>query len=507
MINKKNKLMLLFSLGTIILSLIVHILHRVFNIMGHSLMMGHAAVDPTIAERFSLSLNLLFLVPVILLGFAWYSYRKQNDHAFVPILNTLILTFSSISIIAGGGGTVEFHFSIFMVLAIVAYYENIRLIALMTVLFALQHILGFFLVPELVFGVEKYSFLMLVIHAVFLILTSSATSLQIHSKQKITRALEEEKAHKQQEVLSLLNTVKHLSTELEQTSMVVADKSVHSLEANSSMMNAFEQVSQGLEVQSRSLHNMEGNLERINHMIQNNSEAFSELNQSATATEGMVLQNQQHIESLLHQVLIVSEAISRSSKTMQTLNQSSEQVESIISTIQEVASQTNLLALNASIEASRAGEYGRGFAVVAGEIRKLAERSSKATDEIKRILTHIQEESASSVVQIEEGTQATAQTVELTHASVASFHQMNESVHDMIRIIERLSDSVKQTEQQSQGIAIEMTNISAVNQESVASVQELDRLTAAQGQASEQVNQELLRLKKLSNTLQQQFTA
>ena len=108
-------------------------------------------------------------------------YQKQHDHRLVPLLNTLTLTFASMSIISGGGGTVEFHFSIFMVLAIVAYYENMKLIAIMTVLFALQHILGFFFLTELVFGAASYSFLMLVIHAVFLILTSGATSLQIHS--------------------------------------------------------------------------------------------------------------------------------------------------------------------------------------------------------------------------------------------------------------------------------------------------------------------------------------
>ncbi|MBR2568439.1 MAG: hypothetical protein IKE34_04555, partial [Paenibacillus sp.] len=80
-------------------------------------------------------------------------------------------------------------------------------------------------------------------------------------------------------------------------------------------------------------------------------------------------------------------------------------------------------------------------------------------------------------------------------------------IHNMIGIIEGLSESVKQTEEQSQGIAIEMTNISAVNQESVASVQELNQLTASQSRASGQVNQELLRLKELSNTLGQQFSA
>ncbi|WP_281888589.1 hypothetical protein [Paenibacillus sp. YYML68] len=71
----------------------------------------------------------------------------------------------------------EFHFSIFMVVAAVAYYEQIRLVLLMTVLFAVQHVAGYFLIPQLVFGTSSYSFLMLCIHALFFILTSGATSL------------------------------------------------------------------------------------------------------------------------------------------------------------------------------------------------------------------------------------------------------------------------------------------------------------------------------------------
>jgi hemerythrin-like metal-binding protein len=140
-----------------------------------------------------------------------------------------------------------------------------------------------------------------------------------------------------------------------------------------------------------------------------------------SATSGDIAQNcvmaaesaRRAIDAAAHGVSVVESSISvmhriadrvkASATTVEELGAKSDQIGSIISTIEDIADQTNLLALNAAIEAARAGEQGRGFAVVADEVRALAERTTKATKEIGNMIKVIQLNTKSAVAAMEQG--------------------------------------------------------------------------------------------------------
>jgi methyl-accepting chemotaxis protein len=114
---------------------------------------------------------------------------------------------------------------------------------------------------------------------------------------------------------------------------------------------------------------------------------------------------------MMHQV---ATAVGTVAQQVGELGRRSDQIGKIVGVIDEIADQTNLLALNAAIEAARAGEQGRGFAVVADEVRKLAERTTKATKEIAEMIHSIQQETKAAVMAMEEG------TVQVEHGVVAT---------------------------------------------------------------------------------------
>jgi methyl-accepting chemotaxis protein len=126
----------------------------------------------------------------------------------------------------------------------------------------------------------------------------------------------------------------------------------------------------------------------IDNTVHHTDEATGHTRQAAAATR----QGNEQVAAAVTLIQGLAEATQQSANRISTLTERTREIGAIVGVIQEIAAGTNLLALNASIEAARAGEHGRGFAVVAGEVRRLAERTAQATQQVSALVSGIEEE-------------------------------------------------------------------------------------------------------------------
>jgi len=169
--------------------------------------------------------------------------------------------------------------------------------------------------------------------------------------------------------------------------------------------------------------------------ISHNAESASEASRKSAE---MANQGGSVMQSASATMQRISAATSSVAGKMTELSRSSEEIGKVVTVIQDISEQTNLLALNAAIEAARAGEHGRGFAVVAGEVRRLAERTRSATEEIAGTIRSIQEETRQTLALMDESHQAVDSGIGETvraHQSLEAIIGSSREVEHMIQMI------------------------------------------------------------------------
>jgi methyl-accepting chemotaxis protein len=182
----------------------------------------------------------------------------------------------------------------------------------------------------------------------------------------------------------------------------------------------------------------------------------------------------------------IAALIRESGSNVGRLDESSKRIGGIVQVIKEVADQTNLLALNAAIEAARAGEQGRGFAVVADEVRKLAERTSKATTEIASLIGDIQNHIGETVTGMQQANIQVAESLELVGRTESALHRIGDDSREVAGNVQSIVDAVREQDVAIQQVAANVEKIAQMAEEnSAAAASSSDTATQLDGLSSE----------------------
>lgn len=241
------------------------------------------------------------------------------------------------------------------------------------------------------------------------------------------------------------------------------------------------------------------------HVVQSLSNKFKSLNDRTDTMIGVAktasAANQEgvrSINSLKEKTKLTDEANERIESVVQELDNKTQSIGVILDSISAIAVQTNLLALNASIEAARAGEHGRGFAVVAEEIRKLAEQSSGAANEIRTIVTNILADSTKSVASMKEVKVITLEQSNAVEDVNKTFSTISDSIVMISKEIETISGFILDLNKDKDLIVQSIENISAVSEETAAASEEVSASMEQQTIAVEEVAKAAERLNEIS---------
>ena len=307
----------------------------------------------------------------------------------------------------------------------------------------------------------------------------------------------------------LLKEVSKTTEQMAAASQQLNSSSMESANAATSVAQSVADAAAVVVQQQTAVNNGTESVASISESVKSISQETEEVSQEADQAAKKAEAGNLVVEKSVNQIHSVEEKVKTTAQLVDELGARSQEIGAIVDTISDLAGQTNLLALNAAIEAARAGEQGRGFAVVAEEVRKLAEQSATAAQQIADLIGRIQDDTSKAVKSMDSGREAVVQGAESVEGLRQVFEEINGLVVHVADKIESMSDSIQHVAGQSSEItnhmeqidtgaakvADNMQSISAATEEQSASAQEIASASDSLARQAQEVQENLQKFK------------
>ena len=260
--------------------------------------------------------------------------------------------------------------------------------------------------------------------------------------------------------------------------------------AANEISSSTEQMAAGAQEQSAQAHEVASAVEQMTKTIYETTKNTTQATEASKSAGKSAVEGGSVVSETVSGMNRIAEVVKKSAETVQELGKSSDQIGEIVQVIDDIADQTNLLALNAAIEAARAGEQGRGFAVVADEVRKLAERTTKATKEIATMIKQIQKDTSGAVDSMQQGTKEVEAGKILAEKAGTSLQDIIHGAEKVVDIVTQVAAASEEQSSAAEQISKNIESISSVTTQSASGIQQI-------AHASEDLNRLTLNLQEL----------
>ena len=264
------------------------------------------------------------------------------------------------------------------------------------------------------------------------------------------------------EIGSMSRAIERLRENLERTNCELATSQQDLSSVAGSLDDSASAISNGVKQQNMGTEGVSQSMHQMREMAEKIDQSAKRATQEAHAMQVAAQDSQTVMGITIETIKTSSEQIQDTAKVIQDLENDANNVGAVIDVIQSIAEQTNLLALNAAIEAARAGEQGRGFAVVADEVRTLASRTQKSTEEIKLIVMNLQTGAKEAVEAILKGQNNSQASVNKVLEAEANIQKVTVAIDQISQINDQIASAISEQSDFSSEITSQLDSLAGI---------------------------------------------